>query len=82
MTPTGCCSELEERSSRGEFVPASSNLSIYAALGDIAASREALSRALAESTPAFGLALTCCPFLDELRIDPEINRMLIELFGY
>jgi len=74
--------ELEERSSRGEFVPASTNLSIYVAWGDITAAREALSRTLAESTPAFDLALTCCPFLDELRIDPEINRMLVELFGY
>ena len=74
--------ELEERSSRGEFVPAFAELTIYVDLGDIPAIRQALSRTLAESTPAFDLALTCALFLDEFRNDPEISRMLIEVFGY
>ena len=74
--------ELEDRGSRGEFVPAFAPLSIYVGLGDNPAILEALSRTLAESTPAFDLALTCAPFLDEFRSDPEINRMLVEMFGY
>jgi hypothetical protein len=36
----------------------------------------------AESTPAFSLTATSALFLDKLRSDPEINRMLVEIFGY
>ena len=74
--------ELEERSSRGEFVPAFAPLTIYVDLGDIPAVRQALSQAIAESTPAFDLALTSALSLDQFRNDPEINRMLVEMFGY
>ena len=74
--------ELEDRGSRGEFIPAFSLLNIYVGLGNIPAVRETLARAQAESTPAFDLALTSALFLDELRSDPEINRMLVEMFGY
>jgi serine/threonine-protein kinase len=74
--------ELEDRGSRGEFIPASSLLSIYAGLGDIPAIRQALSSAQAESTPAFSLTATSTLFLDKFRSDPEINRMLVEIFGY
>ncbi len=45
--------ELEERRSRGEFVPAAYLLNIYAATGDIPAMRRFLSEAAAESVPAF-----------------------------
>jgi serine/threonine-protein kinase len=74
--------ELEDRGSRGEFVPAFSLLDIYVGLGNIPAVRETLARAQAESTPAFDLAATSALFLDELRSDPEISRMLVEMFGY
>jgi eukaryotic-like serine/threonine-protein kinase len=74
--------ELEDRGSRGEFVPAFAMLDIYVGLGDIPAAREMLARARAESTPAFDLAATSALFLDELRSDAEINRMLVEMFGY
>jgi len=74
--------ELEDRGSRGEFIPAFSLLAIYVGLGDIPAAREMLARAQAESTSAFDLAATSALFLDELRSDPEINRMLVEMFGY
>jgi serine/threonine protein kinase/tetratricopeptide (TPR) repeat protein len=74
--------ELEERGSRGEYIPAFSLLDIYVGLGDIPAVRETLARAQAESTPAFDLAATSVFFLDEFRGDPEIDRMLVELFGY
>jgi eukaryotic-like serine/threonine-protein kinase len=71
--------ELEDRGSRGEFVPASTILATHAGLGEIGAIRKTLTRTLAESTPPF------TPFLislDEFRSDPEINRMLVQLFGY
>ncbi|MGB0080172.1 MAG: protein kinase [Terracidiphilus sp.] len=74
--------ELEDRGSRGEFIPAFSILSIFAGWGDILAIRQALASAQAESTPAFTLTATSALFLDKLRSDPEINRMLTEIFGY
>ena len=74
--------ELEDRSSRGEFVPAFSILSICTGWDDIPAIRQALASAQAESTPAFSLGATSGLFLDKLRSDPEINRMLVEIFGY
>ncbi|MGD0480604.1 MAG: protein kinase [Terracidiphilus sp.] len=74
--------ELEDRGSRGEFIPAFSLLSICAGWDDIPAIRQALASAQAESTPAFSLTATSALFLDKLRSDPEINRMLVEIFGY
>ncbi len=74
--------ELEDRSSRGEFVPAFTLLSVHAGLDDIPVIRQALASVQAESTPAFSLTATSALFLNELRSDPEINRMLVEIFGY
>jgi tetratricopeptide (TPR) repeat protein len=78
--------ELEERRSRGEFVPAMSFLSLYAGAGDVAAVRRALSESIAESCPALfvslTISLTSLSFVSALRADPEINRMLVEFLGY
>jgi serine/threonine protein kinase/Flp pilus assembly protein TadD len=74
--------ELENRDNGREYIPAFSILSICAGWDDIPAIRQALASAQAESTPAFSLAATSALFLDELRSDPEINRMLTEIFGY
>ena len=74
--------ELEDRGSRGEFVPASTILATHASLGEIGAIRKTLTLTLAESTPAFTPFLTGASSLDEFRSDPEINRMLVQLFGY
>jgi serine/threonine-protein kinase len=74
--------ELEDRGSRGEFIPAFTILSVHAGLGDIPAIRQSLASVQAESTPAFSLCATSALFLDQLRSDPEIDRMLIEIFGY
>ena len=73
--------ELEERRCRGEYVSALSFLSIHAGKGDIPAIRSCLSEAIAESSPAFTMRLTCVS-MDSFRTDPEINRMLTELLGY
>ncbi|HEY1493918.1 MAG TPA: hypothetical protein VGF49_05215, partial [Candidatus Solibacter sp.] len=74
--------ELEERRSRGEFVPAMSFLSIYAGARDIPTVRRALAESIAESCPAFNMSLTSLSFVETLRHDPEINRMLVEFLGY
>jgi eukaryotic-like serine/threonine-protein kinase len=74
--------ELEDRDNRGEYIPAFSILSICAGWDDIPAIRQALASVQAESTPAFSLFATSALFLDKLRSDPEINRMLVEIFGY
>ena len=74
--------ELEERRSRGEFVPSMSLLNIFAGSGDIPAVRGALCESIAESCPAFTMSLTSFSFIGAIRTDPEINRMLVELLGY
>jgi TolB-like protein/Flp pilus assembly protein TadD len=74
--------ELDERCDRGEYVPAFSRLGTCLGLGDLPAIRRTLSRAMAESTPAFDYAASCASILDRYRTDPEINRMLVEIFGY
>jgi eukaryotic-like serine/threonine-protein kinase len=74
--------ELEERRSRGEFVPSMSFLNIFAGAGDIPAARRALSESIAESCPAFTMSITSLSFIKTIRTDPEINRMLVELLGY
>ena len=47
--------ELEERSSRGEYIPAFALLSIHVGQGDLAAIGRTLSKALEEATPPFSL---------------------------
>jgi tetratricopeptide (TPR) repeat protein len=73
--------ELEERSSRGEFVAAFTSVCIYAGLGDLPAIRRSLSKALTEATPVVSLCMTGGHFLEAFRSDPEIDRLLFELYG-
>jgi eukaryotic-like serine/threonine-protein kinase len=74
--------ELEDRGSRGEYIPAFASLSIHVGLGDVAAMRKALAAAVAESTPPLTFrANSGGLFLEEFRNDPEINRLLSELYG-
>src|SRR5215472_11916245 len=74
--------EPEERRSRGEFVPSMSFLSIFAGSGDIPAVRHALRESIAERCPTFTMSLTSFSFINAIRSDPEINRMLVESLGY
>jgi tetratricopeptide (TPR) repeat protein len=74
--------ELEERRSRGEFVPAWSLNSIYVGAGDLPGMRRTLSESIAESSPAFTICLTNLAFLSAFRTDPEINSKLVEILGY
>ena len=73
--------ELEERSSRGEFVAAFASICIYVGLGDLPAIRRSLSKALTEATPPASFSMTCGRLLEAFRSDPEIDRLLFELYG-
>jgi TolB-like protein/Tfp pilus assembly protein PilF len=73
--------ELEDRSSRGEYVPAFVLLAIYVGLGNAPAIRRTLSKALAEATPPMMVLATSGPYLEEYRSDPEIHRLLCDLYG-
>ncbi|HXI02226.1 MAG TPA: protein kinase [Candidatus Saccharimonadales bacterium] len=73
--------ELEDRSSRGEYVPAFASLAIHTGLGDLPAIRRTLANVLAEATPPLSMSCTCFPALDEYRSDPEISRLLAEMYG-
>ena len=68
--------ELDERASRGEFIPAFSRLGVHVGLGDIDGVRRELTMAVAEATPPFSLWVTSGPFLAEFRTDPEVARLL------
>jgi hypothetical protein len=65
-----------------EYVPAFSTLSIHVGLGDVAAVRLGLRTALAEATPPMSLSATSGQFLEALRSDPEIDRLLFDLYGW
>ncbi len=75
--------ELEDRGSRGEYIPAFAPLMIFVGLGDVPAIRKTLAAAMAEPTPPLSLRANGGGLLlEEFRTDPEINRMLFELYGF
>ena len=73
--------ELEDRSTRGEYVPTRALLHIYVGQGDLPAIRRALSDALAEGLPPSVFRTTSSPFLEAYRSDPEIDRLLSKLYA-
>ena len=73
--------ELEDRRSRGEYVPAWTLLGIYVGQGDLPAICRTLSNALAEATPPLMVRATSGLFLEAYRRDPEIQRLLCDLYG-
>jgi serine/threonine protein kinase len=73
--------ELEDRGSRGEYIPAFAPLTVITGLGDLPAIRQALSATVAETAPPLTLRATAGHFLEALRSDPEIDRLLLELYG-
>ena len=68
--------EVDERASRGEYIPAFCRLSIWVGLGDVDAVRRELTACVAEVTPPFSLRVTNGVFLDRYRSDPEVARLL------
>ncbi len=73
--------ELADRGSRGEYVPAFAPLSIYAGLRDVPAIRRTLATAITEVTPPLTVNASCLHILEEYRGDPEIDRLLVQLYG-
>jgi serine/threonine protein kinase/Tfp pilus assembly protein PilF len=73
-------SELEDRAGRGEYVPALTRLLIHVGRRDVPAIRTALAQALAEPTAPPPIRATTGDLLEELRSDPEIDRLLRELY--
>jgi len=73
--------ELDDRASRGEYVPEFSRLAIHVGQGDVVAMRRTLASALAEATPPFTLRATCGQFLEDFRSDAEIDRLAYEFYG-
>jgi adenylate cyclase len=71
--------ELDERGSRGEFIPPIARLQINTGLGDIAAIRTAFAAAIALWTPP--LVIRFAVDLRPFRTDAEIDRLYVELFG-
>ena len=74
--------ELEDRRSRGEYVSANADLSIHVGRGELPAIRAALSKVLEEDIALWTVLATTGPFLEKFRSDPDINRMLLEFYGW
>jgi TolB-like protein/Tfp pilus assembly protein PilF len=73
--------DLEDRSSRGEYIPAFARWTVYVGMGDLPAVRESFAKALAESTSPLSFC-NCGHFVEAFRADPEYNRMHRGLFGW
>jgi serine/threonine-protein kinase len=71
--------ELDERGSRGEFIPPLARLQINSGLGDIGAIRTSFAAAIELWTPPLPIRFTVD--LQPFRTDPEVDRLYIELFG-
>jgi hypothetical protein len=73
-------SELQDRAGLGEYVPAFTRLAIQVGRRDVPTIRTALAQVLAESTAPSSVRATTGEFLEEFRSDPDIDRMLRELY--
>ncbi len=63
-------------------MPGIGGLGIRIGQRELPAIRTALSKVLEESTPPWSVLATMGPFLEEFRSDPDIDRMLFELYGW
>ncbi len=72
--------ELEDRASRGEYVPAFTKLAIHVGLDDLPAMRREFAASFEEITPTFSFRVTGGVFLDAYTGDPEIARLYRELY--
>jgi hypothetical protein len=72
--------ELDDRASRGEYVPAFCRLAIYVGLDDLPSVRRELAAAVDEVTPPFSIRVTSGVLLDDLSDDPEIARLYKALY--
>jgi serine/threonine protein kinase len=68
--------ELDDRASRGEYVPAFCRLAVAVGFGDAEGVRRELTACVAEVTPPFSFRVTSGVFLDRFRTDSEVARLL------
>jgi tetratricopeptide (TPR) repeat protein len=73
--------ELEDRGTRGEYIPAFAPMTIHVGLGDLPAIRATFARALAETVSPLSIR-AIGHFLQPLRSDAEIDRLHRQLFGW
>lgn len=74
--------ELDDRSSRGEHVPACAPLAIHVGLADVPAVRSGLHAVATRPAQRAVVRAVLPPFISELRrTDSEIDRTYIEVFG-
>ena len=74
--------EIEDRGSRGEYIPSSAKLTIYVGLGDLAGMRASLTETISAASSPLPISNICGKYLEAFRSDPEIRRLHFELFGW
>ncbi|HXH67726.1 MAG TPA: protein kinase [Candidatus Limnocylindrales bacterium] len=74
--------ELEDRGSRGEYVPAFAPLCIYLGMGNVSEIRRTFASAIEEAVPPLTVRVTGGHFLEAFRSDPQIDKLHRELFGW
>ena len=74
--------EIEDRGSRGEYIPSFSKVTVNVGLGDLAGIRASLAEAISAANSPVPIRVICGKYLEAYRIDPEIRRLHLELFGW
>ncbi len=74
--------ELEDRGTRGEYIPPTAALAIHVGQRNIPGIRNALAKIVAEGGPPLTVRVLCGEFLEAFRTDTEIDRLHRELFGW
>ena len=74
--------EIEDRGSRGEYIPSFSKLVIQVGMGDLEGIRASLAEAISAATSPIPIRVMCGRYLETFRSDPEIRRLHLELFGW
>jgi serine/threonine protein kinase/tetratricopeptide (TPR) repeat protein len=81
--PGGCGrieAELEERRSRGEYIPRACDVMIAVGRRDVALVRQALRACLDEQTCWLTVRMGPGPLLETFRSDPEVNQLLDAIY--
>ena len=74
--------EIEDRGSRGEYIPSFSKVAICVGLGDLVGIRTSLEEVITAATSPVPIRVICGKHLEAYRSDPEIRRLHLELFGW
>ena len=74
--------EIEDRGSRGEYIPSFSKVAIFVGTGDLAGIRTSLAEVIAAATSPLPVRVICGKYLEGYRSDPEIRQLHLDLFGW